>query len=151
MYARPGTSAAAVSSALPTGPDAGQANSDHRERQAADFVATHAYDQAIRIYDQLAVERPQNPAFREAARILRQKLDAGTPCSGPKEGERWHGRHWERSIRLLAASLAVVTSAGQVEADEPRDATFSFTWTAPDVPDRGRAGIARAPRSDTLR
>jgi hypothetical protein len=58
--------------------DAG-ANSDRRERQAADFVAQHAYDQAIRIYDQLAVERPQNPAFREAARILRAKIQTGTP------------------------------------------------------------------------
>ncbi len=59
--------------------DAAVANSDRRERQAADFVATHAYDQAIRIYDQLALERPQNPAFREAARILRTKLETGTP------------------------------------------------------------------------
>ncbi len=58
--------------------DAG-ANVDRRERQAADFVATHAYDQAIRLYDQLASERPQNPAFHEAARILRGKLEAGTP------------------------------------------------------------------------
>lgn len=73
--AQPSTSASAAAA----GPDAGQANSDHRERQAADFVSTHAYDQAIRIYDQLAAERPQNPAFREAARILRQKLDSGTP------------------------------------------------------------------------
>ena len=71
-------SAAASSSGSQIGPDAGQANSDHRERQAADFVATHNYDLAIRIYDQLATERPQNPAFHEAARILRQKLDSGT-------------------------------------------------------------------------
>jgi hypothetical protein len=80
----PVASAVPVAGAVPLtpdqiGPDAGQANSDHRERQAADFVATHAFDQAIRIYDQLAAERPQNPAFREAARILRLKLDAGIP------------------------------------------------------------------------
>jgi hypothetical protein len=58
--------------------DAG-ATSDRRERQAADFVATHAYEQAIRLYDQLAAERPQTPAFHEAARILRGKLQTGTP------------------------------------------------------------------------
>jgi hypothetical protein len=52
---------------------------DHRERMAADFVSTHAYDQAIRLYDQLAAEHPQNPAFHEAARILRGKLATGTP------------------------------------------------------------------------
>jgi hypothetical protein len=58
--------------------DAG-ANTDKRERQAADFVATHQYDQAIRLYEQLAAERPQTPAFHEAARILREKVEAGTP------------------------------------------------------------------------
>jgi hypothetical protein len=76
---RAGATPNAAAQGVPTGPDAGQANSDRRERQAADYVATHAYDQAIRIYDQLAIDRPQNPAFHEAARILRQKLDSGTP------------------------------------------------------------------------
>ena len=74
----PAPPSAAPAATVATG-DAGAANSDHRERQAADFVATHAYDQAIRIHDQLALERPQNPAFREAARILRSKLETGTP------------------------------------------------------------------------
>jgi hypothetical protein len=46
---------------------------------AADFVSTHAYDQAIRLYDQLAADHPQNPAFHEAARILRGKVATGTP------------------------------------------------------------------------
>ena len=55
------------------------ANSDRRERQAGDLVATHSYEQAIRIYEELANERPQNPAFHEAARILRNKLQTGTP------------------------------------------------------------------------
>ncbi len=62
-----------------TAPVVGDAGADRRERQAADFVATHAYDQAIRLYEQLAAERPQNPAFHEAARILRAKLESGTP------------------------------------------------------------------------
>ncbi len=50
---------------------------DKRERQAADFVSTGQYDQAVPIYDQLAAEHPENPAYREAARILRMKIDAG--------------------------------------------------------------------------
>jgi hypothetical protein len=52
---------------------------DRREREAADLVATHAYAEAIRIYDQLAAEHPQNPAFHEAARILRNKVQNGVP------------------------------------------------------------------------
>ncbi len=57
----------------------GDAGADRRERQAADFVATHAYEQAIRIYEQLATEHPDKPAFHEAARILREKLESGKP------------------------------------------------------------------------
>ncbi len=57
------------------------AGTDRRERQAADFVSTGQYEQAARIYDQLAIERAsanpnQNP-YHEAARILRAKVDAG--------------------------------------------------------------------------
>jgi hypothetical protein len=44
---------------------------------AADDVATGQYDLAAQIYDTLAQDHPENPAFAEAARILRQKLDAG--------------------------------------------------------------------------
>jgi hypothetical protein len=44
-------------------------------------VATGQYEQAAQIYDQLALaqrnEPHPNPAFAEAARILRIKLDAG--------------------------------------------------------------------------
>jgi len=75
----PAAPAGATPGATVAAGDAGAANYDRRERQAADFVAMHAYDQAIRIYEQLAVERPQNPAFHEAARILRTKLETGTP------------------------------------------------------------------------
>ncbi len=57
------------------------ADADRRERTAADFVATGQYEQAAQIYDQLALaqrnEPHPNPAFAEAARILRIKLDAG--------------------------------------------------------------------------
>jgi len=74
---RPVTPPVSSATAAAAGDAGAAANSDHRERQAADFVATHAYDQAIRLYDQLAAERPQNPAFHEAARILRAKLAAG--------------------------------------------------------------------------
>jgi hypothetical protein len=56
--------------------DAGS-SSDRRERIAADDVATGQYDLAAQIYDQLAQEHPENPAFAEAARILRQRMDAG--------------------------------------------------------------------------
>jgi hypothetical protein len=50
---------------------------DRREHQAADYVATGQYDQAAMLYERLALEHPENPAFREAARILRAKLDGG--------------------------------------------------------------------------
>jgi hypothetical protein len=76
------TTAAAGNAPPPPSPATGDAaapNSDHRERQAADFVSTHAYDQAIRLYDQLAAEHPDKAAFKEAARILRGKLATGTP------------------------------------------------------------------------
>jgi thioredoxin-like negative regulator of GroEL len=53
------------------------ASVDRRERMAADYVATGQFEQAAQLYDRLAIDHPENPAFREAARILRTKLDAG--------------------------------------------------------------------------
>ena len=53
------------------------ANVDRRERKAADYVSTGQYEQAAQIYDRLASDHVDNPAFREAARILRVKMDAG--------------------------------------------------------------------------
>jgi hypothetical protein len=47
------------------------------ERQAVDFVASGQYERAASTYDQLALSYPDRPAYREAARILRGKLDAG--------------------------------------------------------------------------
>jgi hypothetical protein len=49
------------------------------ERAAVDAVAAGSYAEAIRLYDQLAVANPDKPAYREAARILRSKLDSGAP------------------------------------------------------------------------
>lgn len=43
------------------------------ERAAVDAVAAGAWDPAARAYDDLAKQHPENPAFREAARILRAK------------------------------------------------------------------------------
>jgi hypothetical protein len=56
--------------------DAG-VDADRRERSAADYVATGQYELAAQIYDTLARDNPKNPAFAEAARILRTKADAG--------------------------------------------------------------------------
>jgi hypothetical protein len=72
--ATPAPSASVASSATVDG-----GTGDRRERQAGDLVATHAYAEAIRVYEQLAAEHPQNPAFHEAARILRNKVQNGTP------------------------------------------------------------------------
>jgi hypothetical protein len=47
------------------------------ERQAVDWVASGQYERAAAAYDQLAQQFPDRPAYREAARILRGKLDAG--------------------------------------------------------------------------
>jgi hypothetical protein len=60
-------------------PSASSAPVDRREHQAADYVATGQYDQAAAVYDNLAADPkiPANPAFKEAARILRAKLDGG--------------------------------------------------------------------------
>lgn len=49
------------------------------ERQAVDAVAAGNYVKAIGFYDQLAQHNPDRPAFAEAARILRAKVDAGAP------------------------------------------------------------------------
>jgi hypothetical protein len=47
------------------------------ERQAVDLVASGQYERAAFVYDQLARQSPEQPAYREAARILRAKFDAG--------------------------------------------------------------------------
>lgn len=55
------------------------------ERQAVDLVAAGRFAEAAAIYDQLAALQQQrdpkntDPTYREAARILRAKLDAGAP------------------------------------------------------------------------
>jgi len=42
------------------------------ERQAADAVVEGQYDTAAKLYEQLAASNPGNPAYREAARIMRE-------------------------------------------------------------------------------
>jgi hypothetical protein len=50
------------------------------ERQAVDALAVNDYGRAAAIYDALlAQSNPKNPVYAEAARILRQKADAGAP------------------------------------------------------------------------
>jgi predicted Zn-dependent protease len=41
------------------------------ERQAADALRAGKRDQAAVLYDQLAAQHPENPAYKEAARIIR--------------------------------------------------------------------------------
>lgn len=41
------------------------------ERQAADLLRAGKRDQAAQLYDQLADQHPENPAYKEAARIIR--------------------------------------------------------------------------------
>ncbi len=66
----PTTSASAVAT-TPTLPK-GQRT---LERQAIDFVAAGQYTKAIEVYDQLAVQHPDQPVFKEAARLLRQRTN----------------------------------------------------------------------------
>jgi hypothetical protein len=49
------------------------------ERLAVDALAAGAYADAARRYDELAREHADQPAYREAARILHAKIDAGAP------------------------------------------------------------------------
>ncbi len=46
---------------------------------AVDAVAAGAYGEAARKYAELAQQHPERPVYREAARILRARLDAGAP------------------------------------------------------------------------
>ena len=45
------------------------------ERQAIDLVAQGQYPKAVEIYDQLAQQHPEQPAFKEAVRLLRQRTN----------------------------------------------------------------------------
>jgi hypothetical protein len=61
-----------------TGPTA-PSTSTSPERFAVDAVVAGAYAEAAQRYDELAREHPDQPAYREAARILRAKAKAGSP------------------------------------------------------------------------
>jgi hypothetical protein len=47
------------------------------EREAVDFVGQGQYLKAAEIYDQLAAQHPDQPVYREAARILRARGNGG--------------------------------------------------------------------------
>jgi len=47
------------------------------EREAVDAVAAGQYELAAKLYEQLAKEHPETPAYKEAARILRAKAKKG--------------------------------------------------------------------------
>jgi hypothetical protein len=49
------------------------------ERQAVDYVSAGETAKAAAAYEELVRREPQNKVYAEAARILRAKLDAGTP------------------------------------------------------------------------
>ena len=45
-----------------------------KERQAVDAVAAGDYAKAIKLYDELAKENSDNPAYKTAADTLRKKV-----------------------------------------------------------------------------
>ena len=47
------------------------------EREAVDLAAAGQYTKAAEIYEQLATQHPEQPAYREAARILRSHANGG--------------------------------------------------------------------------
>ena len=54
-------------------PPVAMAKDKTAERVAVDAVAAGAWDPAAKAYDDLAKQHPENPAYKEAARILRAK------------------------------------------------------------------------------
>jgi hypothetical protein len=69
--ARPAETSRAV--APPPAPPAPASGGKTAPREAADAVAAGAFDQAAKLYDELAKAHPDVPAYAEAARILRAK------------------------------------------------------------------------------
>lgn len=57
----------------PPEPPIAMAKDKTAERVAVDAVAAGAWDPAAKAYDDLAKQHPENPAYKEAARILRAK------------------------------------------------------------------------------
>ena len=75
----PAIDAGAQATSATTGRDAGAkvaalpAGKRTPERLALDSVAAGSYAEAAKLYDALAVAHPDDPTFKEAARILREK------------------------------------------------------------------------------
>jgi hypothetical protein len=47
-----------------------------KARLAADALASGAYADALQLYTELAAEKDSNPAYEQAARVLRARLAA---------------------------------------------------------------------------
>ena len=62
---------ATVAATAPTATGSGKKPVLTLERQAADALRAGKRDQAAVLYDQLAAQHPENPAYKEAARIIR--------------------------------------------------------------------------------
>jgi hypothetical protein len=73
------SAAASTPSTAPVQPAAPMTSGKTAARLAADAFAAGAYIDAVRRYDALAQQNPDQPVYREAARILRSKLDASAP------------------------------------------------------------------------
>lgn len=68
------TTAPPASTSKPAGTSTGKAPPKTIERQAADAVIAGSYNEAIKLYEQLANEHPDQPVYKESIRILRAKL-----------------------------------------------------------------------------
>jgi hypothetical protein len=77
--AEPATAAKDAGSAATAAPPLAPGKKTN-ERAAADAWAEGNYAEAAKMYDELAAQNPGNPAYKEAARILREKMTA--PAGG---------------------------------------------------------------------
>lgn len=75
----PGSSAlpAANGTAAQSGGDASKVGSKTLERAAADAFSEGNLPRALELYERLAKEHPENPAFDRAARIVRERMSSG--------------------------------------------------------------------------
>ena len=64
-------------SAIVQAGDAAKPTAKSLERAAVDAVSVGNLPLALQLYERLAREHPENPAFERAARIMRDRLDAG--------------------------------------------------------------------------
>ncbi len=55
-------------------------------RRAAQAVADNRYGEAIALYDQLALQHPEAPLFRQFATVLRMRVNQNNPCPPGAQG-----------------------------------------------------------------